>query len=247
MFPKSICFLYNETHIPSFQLWFINQDFDWNVVMERDMPGLWMSPENFKESRLTLEADKSKVNGLVPCLWGSTQKPVIILEMGHFWRSLYYKGTDFPPLDECSRNPSVSVYQMPLLWEAALGLSELFLKTLWRHLPISWWVIYKRNCPQRAECSALFDQKQHDPMPLAPYSSNLALSDFFSPPGWKNSQREMFCWCRRAETNKQKKAEALKGINIDEFKNCFDQWEKLLDGCISSNGEDVEGDWSLNM
>ena len=31
-----------------------------------------------------------------------------------------------PPLGECSRNPSASVHQLAVLWEAAFGLSEFF-------------------------------------------------------------------------------------------------------------------------
>ena len=30
-------------------------------------------------------------------------------------------------------------------------------------LPISWWVIYNCTCLHRAECSAVYDQKRHDP------------------------------------------------------------------------------------
>ena len=44
------------------------------------------------------------------------------------------------------------------------------------------------------------------------------------------------------EEVKQKTAEALKGIKIDKFKNCFEQWNKHLDRCIASNGEYFEGD-----
>ena len=44
------------------------------------------------------------------------------------------------------------------------------------------------------------------------------------------------------EELKQKMAEALKGIKIDKFKNCFEQWKKCLDRCIASNGEYLEGD-----
>ena len=46
---------------------------------------------------------------------------------------------------------------------------------------------------------------------------------------------------------KQKTAEALKGIKIDEFKHCSEQWEKRLDRCIAPDGENFEGDWSLDM
>ena len=47
-----------------------------------------------------------------------------------------------------------------------------------------------------------------------------------------------------SETNKQTKkpAEALKGIQIDKVKNCSEQWEKHLDRCTASNGEDFEDD-----
>ena len=43
------------------------------------------------------------------------------------------------------------------------------------------------------------------------------------------------------EEMKQKIAEALKGIKIDEFKNRFEQWKKGLNGCIASNGEHFAG------
>ena len=47
------------------------------------------------------------------------------------------------------------------------------------------------------------------------------------------------------EEMKQKMAEELKGIKIDEFKNCYEQWKKCR--CIASNVEYFEGDRSLNM
>ena len=50
------------------------------------------------------------------------------------------------------------------------------------------------------------------------------------------------------EEVKQKTAAAVLNlpININEFKNCFEWWKKCLDGCIASNGEYFEGNWSLN-
>ena len=75
-----------------------------------------------------------------------------------------------------------------------------------------------------------------------PYSPDLALSDFlFVSPDEKNPQGKMFCQHGRGET-KEKMAEALKGIKIDEFKNYFEQWKKCLDGCIASNGQYFEDD-----
>ena len=42
------------------------------------------------------------------------------------------------------------------------------------------------------------------------------------------------------EEMKQKTAEALKGIKIDEFKKCFEQWEKCLGRCIASDGSTLK-------
>ena len=68
-------------------------------------------------------------------------------------------------LSECSRNPSVSVYQLVVLWEAVFGFREFF----WRLsvcFPIYWRLIYGHTCSHLPECSAVFDQKQHDPCAL---------------------------------------------------------------------------------
>ena len=43
------------------------------------------------------------------------------------------------------------------------------------------------------------------------------------------------------EEVKQKTAEALKGIKIDKFKNCFEQW-KHLNRYTASIGKYFEGD-----
>ena len=37
-------------------------------------------------------------------------------------------------------------------------------------------------------------------------------------------------------------AEALKDIEIDKFKNCFEKWKNHLNRCIASHGECFEGD-----
>ena len=44
----------------------------------------------------------------------------------------------------------------------------------------------------------------------------------------------MFC---HVEEMKQTIKEALKGIKVDEFKNCFKKWKKIPNWCIASNGE----------
>ena len=142
------------------------------------------------------------------CLWWG-RKPFLL--------SFYMRGTPpklelssggqapcstyrLPLLGECSRNPSVSVCQLALLWEAVFSFSELFWKTL-HAFAISWWVIYEHICPHCAECSAVFVQKWHD---------TRAPPSLFTPfyPEWlffvslveKSPQRETFCQCGRGET-----------------------------------------------
>ena len=57
------------------------------------------------------------------------------------------------------------------------------------------------------------------------YSPDLALSNFFLFP-WMKKVLKGKCFAGVEEV-KQKMAEALKGIKNDEFKNCFEQWEKM--------------------
>ena len=38
---------------------FSNQDFDWNIMPEGGMPGLWLLPESLEELKSTLETNKS--------------------------------------------------------------------------------------------------------------------------------------------------------------------------------------------
>ena len=50
------------------------------------------------------------------------------------------------------------------------------------------------------------------------YSPNHTPVTFFVSPDEKSPQKEIFCLCGKGE---KKTAEALKGIKIDELKNCF--------------------------
>ena len=123
------------------------------------------------------------------------------------------------------------------------SLREIFLKAVSTRLPISFWMIYEQTCPHRAERLAIFDQKWHDPH--APpshftHSPDPALSKFFLFPWMKKAFKGKHF--AHVEEEKQKIAEALRGININEFKNGFDQWKKYLDRCFASNGECFGGD-----
>ena len=56
------------------------------------------------------------------------------------------------------------------------------------------------------------------------YSPNFTLSDFCLFPQMKKAPKGKYF--SDVEGVKQKIAEALRGIKIDEFKNCSEQWEK---------------------
>ena len=104
-----------------------------------------------------------------------------------------------PLLGECSRDASVSVYQLVVLWEAAFGFSEFFLKAFSMCLPISWWVIYERTCPHHTECSSVFDQTRQDPNAQPSLSTQSRTKKLI--PQIKNSpQKKPFCLCERGET-----------------------------------------------
>ena len=129
-----------------------------------------------KEEKGGTVLDFKSENGWFTANWGTaehaegppTQTRITFWRVGPLWYRL-------PLLGECSRNTSVSVYLLALLWEAAFGSSEFFKKTLSKYLPISWWVIYELICLHHTECSAVFDEKQHDRSALP---SLFTLKDF---------------------------------------------------------------------
>ena len=110
------------------------------------------------------------------------------------------------------------------------------------HLPISGWVIYECTCPHLADCSVVYDPiLAWLPCPTLPIHLILPQTTFCLFVSLDEKVLKGKCFAN-VEELKQKTAEALKGIKIDEFKNCFEQWKKHLDNCIASNGEYFEGD-----
>ena len=73
-----------------------------------------------------------------------------------------------------------------------------------------------------------------------PCSPHLTPSDFCMFPQMKKVLKGKHF--ADVEEVKQNIAEAPKGIQSDEFKNSFAPWRKSLARCISSHGEDFEGD-----
>ena len=124
----------------------------------------------------------------------------------------------FSPLGECSRNLSVSVYQLVMLWEAVFGFSEFFWRLFQCVCPFhnGWF----RSAPARSMLSVqqFLTKNIIIRLPHSPYSPDLALSNFFFPWMKKILKGKHFA---NVEEVRQKMAEALKGIKICKFKNCF--------------------------
>ena len=64
------------------------------------------------------------------------------------------------------------------------------------------------------------------PMPRPLYSPDLALSNYFLFVFLMKKILKGKCFANVQEA-KQKIVEAVKGIETDEFKNCFEQWKNL--------------------
>ena len=128
-------------------------------------------------------------------------------------------------IGECSKNPSVSVYQLVVLWEATFSFSEFYFFKDVMCLPIPWQAIDESTSPHCTECSAVSDPKWHDPGVPPPYSPDLSQNDFFVClfPQWKALRRKHFA---DVEEMKHKTAETLKGIKIDKFKNVLSSGRK---------------------
>ena len=86
-------------------------------------------------------------------------------------------------------------------------------------------MIYEHTCPQCTECSAVFDQKRHDPhAPPSLFTRSHSKQLPFVSPEEKHPRKKTFA---NVEVVKQKTAETVKGIKINKFKNSFEQWEKM--------------------
>ena len=86
--------------------------------------------------------------------------------------------------------------------------------------------------------TAVFDQIQHDPHAPSSLFTQSRCEQLFLFPRRKKVLKGKHS--ANMEEVKQKMAEALKDIKINEFKNCFEQWKKCLDKHIASSGEYFE-------
>ena len=146
--------------------------------------------------------------------------------------------TCFSHLGVCPRNPSVSVYQLALLWGLEFSFSEIF------------WKLFQHICPFMMDdiwghlttltvCSPVFDQKWPEPCASPSLFTRSHLKWlFFVSLDEKSPQRGMICWCGRGDT---KIAEIPKASKSMSSKTVLSRGKKHLNRCIAWNGEYFEG------
>jgi len=116
-----------------------------------------------------------------------------------------------------------------------------------RKRPETWqsgdWWFHHDNAPAHSAISVTTFMARNGlaALPHPPYSPDVAPSDFFFlfPRMKRNLKGKHFA---DVEEVKRKTTEALANIKEDEFKNCFEQWQKRMDKCIAANREYFEGD-----
>ena len=104
-----------------------------------------------------------------------------------------------PPLAECSRT---HLYQCTS-WCCCEGLHLASVCVFCRLKMFAHFimVIYEHTCPHHAECSAVFDQKQHNPhAPPSLFTQSRPDQLFFVSLDEESPQRETICQCGRGET-----------------------------------------------
>ena len=159
------------------------------------------------------------------CQWKkSIWKGYILYDFNYTWGNPRKKTHNYllagnksrlPPLGECCRNPSVSVYQLVMLWEAVFGFNTFFWRLnmfahfmmgyLWVCLPTLHWVL-----------STSWPKTAWPPCPTLPIHPISPKATFLFPWMEKSPQRKHFI--------NVEEVKALKVIKTDEFKNCFEPW-----------------------
>ena len=134
-----------------------------------------------------------------------------------------------PPLGECFRNPSVSVKQLVLLWEAAFGFNEFF---FWRLNVFAHFMMSDLRVHLLILCCVFrgfWAKTAQSPCWTHPIHPILPRPTFFVSPDEKIPQRETSCQCGRGET---KTAEVLKGVKIDWVQKVVSSEKNVLIGVL---------------
>ena len=138
--------------------------------------------------------------------------------------------TGFSRLGECSRNPSISVYQLALLWEAAFSFSEFFADSfnVFAHFTMSNLLVH---LPSTMSVQQFLTQNTMTPVPHPPYSPNFAPINFFF---FVSLMKKVLKGKHFAdeEEMKQKMAEALKGVKINKVKSSWAMGKNVLIGVL---------------
>ena len=147
-------------------------------------------------------------------------------------------------LGECCRSPSLSVYQLVLLWEAVFGFSDFFLRLFQYLCPFHDGWFRSALAHSALSIQQILTKSSMTPMhPMLhpPYLPDLTPASTTLMPGMKNVLRGKHL------VDVEEVKQTLKGTKGHEnlqVQKLFWAVEKIS---IASNWEYSEGDWILNM
>ena len=125
---------------------------------------------------------------------GGPQKRNYLLGAVPFWYGL-------PLLGEHSRDPSVAVCQLALLWEVLFSFSEFFLKTVSMHFAqFMMGDLRAHLLTPHCMFSSFWPKPAWSLRPTLPIHQVLPPATFFVSPDESSPQREVFCPWGRGET-----------------------------------------------
>lgn len=104
------------------------------------------------------------------------------------------------------------------------------------------WILHQDNAPAHNALSVkrFLAKKSIPVLEHPPYSPDLAPCDFYLFPKIKSSLKGTRF--ESVEDVKQKTADLLKRLTLNDMQHCFEQWKTRMQRCIDRDGEYVEGD-----
>ena len=122
-------------------------------------------------------------------------------------------------------------------WRCCERLHSVSVNFFWRLFnAFAHFIMGEHTSPHSAKCSAVFEQKRHDPYaPSSLFTQSHPKGLCF--PGWRKASKETFCWWGRGRT---KNSRSTKRRRNQPFQKLFWAVKKHLDWCTASSGEYFE-------
>ena len=131
-----------------------------------------------------------------------------------------------PALGECSRNQSVSVHQLVVLWATVFGFSEFFLGLFQHVCPFHYGWFTSSPALIVLSVQQFLTKNDLTPCPTLPIHQISPWVTFFCCPVQKKSpQRETLCWCGRGGIKNDISTKRHQNWWVQKL---FEQWKKSI-------------------